>query len=441
MKWLPRKLNITPPQFLVLMFLAFILLGTLLLKLPFATEETVSWTDALFLSTSAMTVTGLVTIDPGTVFTLFGEIVILALIQIGGLGIMSFAVLIFIMIGKKIGMKHRLLVQQALNQTSIGGVILLVKRLFIFSIAIESVAVLFLTLHWGPVMGWGKGFYAAVFHSISAFNNAGFSIWSDSLMGFVGDPVVNIVITAVFITGGIGFTVLTDFWHSKNFRNLSLHSKLMIIGSFIINIVAFLIIFIFESNNPATIGQLSSGEKILASYFQAVTPRTAGFNTLDIGSMEDPSIFFMLLLMFVGGGSASTAGGIKLTTFLIITFAVFTFLKGKYEIVILRRTIDFYLLVKALAISTIGLTFVFTAILLLSMTENAPILHIIFEVFSAFGTVGLSMGLTGDLTMFGKFMIIFIMFLGKLGPLTLAFTLSRHSLENIRYPKEDILAG
>lgn len=441
MKSFPNKLNITPPQFLVFLFIGFIALGTLLLKLPVAVTKPISWTDALFMSTSAMTVTGLVTVDPGTAFTMFGEVVIMALIQIGGLGIMSFAVLIFMMLGKKIGMRHRMLVQQALNQTSIGGVILLVKRLFIFSIIIEGIAVLFLTLRWGPELGWWEGFYSGVFHAISAFNNAGFSIWSNSLMGYVGDPVVNILITFLFITGGIGFTVLADLWGSRNFRNLSLHSKLMIIGSFILNTVAFLIIFIFEYNNPATLGPLTSGEKVLASYFQAVTPRTAGFNTLDIGSMEEPSIIFMLLLMFVGGGSASTAGGIKLTTFLIISYAVFTFLKGKYEIVIMRRTIDPYLLVKALAISTIGLTFIFTAILLLSMTEQAPILSIIFEVFSAFGTVGLSMGLTFDLTTLGKVIIIFIMFVGKLGPLTLAFTLSRRSVENIRYPKEDLLAG
>ncbi len=436
------KIKLTPPQFLVVVFLSFILFGTLLLKLPFASNEPISWTDALFTSTSAMTVTGLITVDTGTAYSVFGEMIIMFLIQVGGLGIMSFAILIFMMIGKKIGMRQRMYVQQALNQTTIGGVILLVKRLFIFSIIIESIAVVFLTLRWGPEMGWGEGLYASIFHAVSAFNNAGFSIWSDSLMGYVGDPVVNIIITFLFITGGIGFTVLSDLWAKREFRQLSLHSKLMLIGSLIINVIAFLIIFIFEFNNPATLGPMATGEKIFAAYFQAVTPRTAGFNTLDIGSMEDPSIILMLLLMFVGGGSASTAGGIKVTTFLIICFAVFTFLKGKYEIVIMRKTIAPHLLVKALAISTIGLAFIFSAILLLSITEKeAPLLTVIFEVFSAFGTVGLSMGLTFKLTVIGKLVIIFMMFIGKIGPLTLAFSLARQSVENIRYPKEDILAG
>ncbi|MCF6409373.1 TrkH family potassium uptake protein [Pseudalkalibacillus salsuginis] len=436
------NVKLSPPQFLVVVFMVFIFLGTLLLKIPFASNEPISWLDALFTSTSAMTVTGLITVDTGSAYTVFGECVIMLLIQVGGLGIMSFAILIFMMIGKKIGMKQRMYVQQALNQTTIGGVILLVKRLFIYSIISESIAVIFLTIRWAPEMGFGQGLYASVFHAISAFNNAGFSIWSDSLMGYVGDPVINIIITFLFITGGIGFTVLSDLWAEKEFRNLSLHTKLMLIGSLVINVIAFLFIFIFEYNNPATLGPLSSGEKILASYFQAVTPRTAGFNTLDIGSMEDSSIILILLLMFVGGGSASTAGGIKLTTFLIICFAVFTFLKGKYEIVILRRTIDPHLLLKALAIATIGLAFVFTALLVLSVTErHTSMLPLIFEVFSAFGTVGLSMGVTGELTAIGKVIIILIMFIGKLGPLTLAFSLAKQSSEKIRYPRGDVLAG
>ncbi|MFD1019649.1 TrkH family potassium uptake protein [Thalassobacillus hwangdonensis] len=436
-----KKINVSPSQFLVLVFLSFIVLGTILLKLPFATTESVNWLDAFFTSTSAMTVTGLITVDTGGAYTIFGEVVIMLLIQVGGLGIMSFAVLIFMMIGKKIGLKERLYIKQALNQTSIGGIIMLVRKLFFFSIIIEGIAIVFLTLRWAPEMGLGPGLYASTFHAISAFNNAGFSIWSDSLMGYAGDPVINTVIPFLFITGGIGFTVLTDLWENKNIRNLSLHTKLMVIGSFLISLISFVFIFTFEFNNPATLGGLSNTDKILTSYFQAVTPRTAGFNTLDIGGMEDPSIILMLLLMFIGGGSASTAGGIKVTTFLIILFAVVTFLKGKFEIVIRKRTIDPHLLLKALAITTMSIGVVFIGILVLSITEKAPMLMIIFEVFSAFGTVGLSMGLTGDLSEVGKLVIIAVMFIGKLGPLTLAFSLAKPKLEKIRYPKEDILAG
>ncbi|MGD6959402.1 TrkH family potassium uptake protein [Rossellomorea aquimaris] len=437
-----KVIRLSPPQLLVVTFLFFIIVGMGLLKLPFATTESITWLDALFTTTSAMTVTGLAVVDTGGSFTLFGEVVIMSLIQIGGLGIMSFAVLIFMMLGKKIGFKERLLLQQALNQTSVGGVIKLVKYLFIFSFLVEGFAVLLLASEWVPEFGWRRGLYVSIFHSISAFNNAGFSLWSDSLMGYVGSPIVNITISFLFIVGGIGFTVLVDLWKSKTIRKLSLHTKIMVVGTIVINIFAFMMIFILEYNNPNTLAQLPFLDKLFASYFQAVTPRTAGFNSLDYGSMERSTLLLTILLMFIGAGSASTGGGIKLTTFVVISLSVFAFLKEKREIRIFRRTIDQNYIFKALAVSMISVLLVFTALFFLDMTEkNASFLAILFEVVSAFGTVGLSMGITGSLTAIGKWIIIIVMFVGKLGPLTLAFSLSRPDKEKIRYPKEDILTG
>ncbi|RBP02063.1 TrkH family potassium uptake protein [Rossellomorea aquimaris] len=437
-----KVIRLSPPQLLVVTFLFFIIVGMGLLKLPFATTESITWLDALFTTTSAMTVTGLAVVDTGGAFTLFGEVVIMSLIQIGGLGIMSFAVLIFMMLGKKIGFKERLLLQQALNQTSVGGVIKLVKYLFIFSFLVEGFAVLLLASEWVPEFGWRRGLYVSIFHSISAFNNAGFSLWSDSLMGYVGSPVVNITISFLFIVGGIGFTVLVDLWKSKTIRRLSLHTKIMVVGTFVINVFAFMMIFILEYNNPNTLAQLPLLDKLFASYFQAVTPRTAGFNSIDYGSMERSTLLLTILLMFIGAGSASTGGGIKLTTFVVISLSVFAFLKEKREIRIFRRTIDQNYIFKALAVSMISVLLVFTALFFLDMTErNASFLAILFEVVSAFGTVGLSMGITGSLTAIGKWIIIIVMFVGKLGPLTLAFSLSRPDKEKIRYPKEDILTG
>ncbi|MFC7785891.1 MULTISPECIES: TrkH family potassium uptake protein [unclassified Rossellomorea] len=437
-----KVIRLSPPQLLVVTFLFFIIVGMGLLKLPFATTESITWLDALFTTTSAMTVTGLAVVDTGDAFTLFGEVVIMSLIQIGGLGIMSFAVLIFMMLGKKIGFKERLLLQQALNQTSVGGVIKLVKYLFIFSFLVEGFAVLLLASEWVPEFGWRRGLYFSLFHSISAFNNAGFSLWSDSLMGYVGSPVVNITISFLFILGGIGFTVLVDLWKSKTIRRLSLHTKIMVVGTFVLNVFAFMMIFILEYNNPNTLAQLPLLDKLFASYFQAVTPRTAGFNTLDYSSMERSTLLLTILLMFIGAGSASTGGGIKLTTFVVISLSVFAFLKEKREIRIFRRTIDQNYIFKALAVSMISVLLVFTALFFLDMTErNASFMAILFEVVSAFGTVGLSMGITGSLTSIGKWIIIIVMFVGKLGPLTLAFSLSRPDKEKIRYPKEDILTG
>ena len=437
-----KFIKLNPSQLLVMVFVVSITVGTCVLKLPFSTYEGIKWVDAIFISTSAMTVTGLATVDPATTFTTFGQFTIAVLIQVGGLGIMSFAVLIFIMIGKKIGLKERLLIQHALNQTSVGGIIKLVKYLFVFSITIEMIAMIFLSIRWVPQFGWSKGLFFSFFHSISAFNNAGFALWTDNLMQYVGDPLVNIVISILFIIGGIGFTVLVDVWKKRKFKKFSLHTKLMIIGTFIINAVAMLFIFCLEYSNPNTIGDLTLGEKLWASYFQAVSPRTAGFNTIDIGSMDETTLFFMIILMFIGAGSGSTGGGIKLTTALIIGLATLSFLKGKNDIVILKRTINSSFLFKALAISMISIVFVIIGILLLNITEkDASFIEIMFEVVSAFGTVGLSAGLTGTLTSVGKQIIIFIMIVGKLGPLTLMFSLATPSKEKIRYPEEDILTG
>lgn len=437
-----KNIHFNPSQLLVLVFLFFIIIGTALLKLPFATTESINLIDALFTATSAMTVTGLAVVDTGSMYTIFGQLVILALIQVGGLGIMSFAVLIYMALGKKIGFKQRMVVQQALNQTTLGGIIKLVKRLFIYSITIEIIAMLFLAIRWVPEFGWKHGLYYSFFHSISAFNNAGFSIWTDSLTGYVGDPIVNLVITFLFIIGGIGFTVLADIWDKRRFKNLHLHSKLMIIGTLVVNLIAMMIIFSLEYNNPSTLGALSSlGDKIWAAYFQAVTPRTAGFNSLDIGSLHEGTITLMLLLMFIGAGSASTGGGIKLTTFLVIVFSVITFLREKQRITVGRRSIKEKVVFRSLAILTISASFIFLAIFTLNITEPLPFLKLLFEVISAFGTVGLSMGITAELSTIGKLIIIFVMFFGKLGPLTLAFSLARPEIEKIKYPSEDVLTG
>ncbi|MCA0985007.1 TrkH family potassium uptake protein [Halobacillus yeomjeoni] len=424
-----------------MVFILCISLGAVLLKLPWATSEGILFIDALFTATSAMTVTGLGVVDTGTTFTLFGEVIILLLIQLGGLGIMTFAVLIFMMLGKRIRLKERILIQQSLNQTSIGGIVRLVRKLLLFSIIVEVAAALLLSIKWVPEMGFAEGVYASVFHSISAFNNAGFSIWSANLTGYVLDPFVNVVISLLFIIGGIGFTVLFDLWKSKTFLRLSLHTKIMLVGTFAVNVISVLMFFILEYNNPDTIGDFSVAGKLLASYFQGVTPRTAGFNTVDIGQMEDSSLFYMLTLMFIGGGSASTAGGIKLSTALIIFLAAIAFFQDKEHITLYHRSISVRMVMKALALTVGSVLIVFIGTFLLNLSEDAPFLMILFECISAFGTVGLTMGLTYELTETGKAILIFIMLIGKLGPLTFAFAFAKHKPTYIQYPKGDVLTG
>lgn len=441
-RFLHNPIKLSPPQFLALLFLFLIFIGTCLLKLPVAHEESISWIDAFFIATSAATVTGLASVDPGSTFTLFGEIVILFLIQVGGLGVMSFASLVVIMMGRKITIKQRMLMQEALNQPSIGGVIRLVRNLFVFSISIQLIATFFLSIRFVPELGVYKGIYYSVFHVISAYNNAGFSLWSDGLTGYVGDPMVNIIISFLFITGGIGFTVLVDIWVSRRWKTLSLHTKVMLISTLIINVVSILLFYLFEFNNPKTLGMLSGAEQFWASYFQGVSPRTAGFNSIDMTSITPDTSLLMVLLMFVGAGSTSTGGGIKLTTFVVILFAVGAFLKGKENPVIMKRTIRVAIVYRALAISTISLLFIFAALFILNYVQkDTSFMVIVFEVVSAFGTVGLSMGLTADLTIIGKIVICVVMVFGKIGPLTLAFSLAKQSKENIRYPDGEVFTG
>ncbi|MCY8979680.1 TrkH family potassium uptake protein [Bacillus halotolerans] len=432
-KWV----RFSPPQVLAIGFFLTIIIGSLLLKLPISTAKPLSWIDALFTAASATTVTGLAVVDTGTEFTVFGQTVIMGLI----LGFMTFAVLIVMILGKKIGLKERMLVREALNQPTIGGVIGLVKVLFLFSISIELIAALILSIRLVPQYGWASGLFASVFHAISAFNNAGFSLWPDNLMSYVGDPAVNLVITILFITGGIGFTVLFDILKNRRFKAFSLHTKLMLAGTFVLNIAATLIIFILEYSNPGTLGSLHLPDKLWASYFQAVTPRTAGFNSVDFGSMREGTIVFVLLLMFIGAGSASTASGIKLTTFLVILMSVIAYLRGHKETVIFRRTIKYPIIIKALAVSVISLFIVFIGIFALTITEQAPFIQVVFETFSAFGTVGLTMGLTPELTTAGKCIIIAIMFIGRIGPLTFVFSFAKTEKSNIRYPDGEVFTG
>lgn len=442
MRGIKKKRNVvSPPVIIAGSFLFLIMIGTLSLKLPFATTTYISWTDALFVATSATTVTGLSVFDPGTTLTLFGEIVLMILIQCGGIGLMTFAVAILILLKKKIGLQNRIYLQESFNQESIGGIIKLVKLILSFVLSVQLFAIIILSIHWIPAFGFKDALYISVFHVISAFNNAGFSLFPDNLIGFANDPIVNIMITALFILGGIGFTVLYDIHQKKSFKEWSLHTKMMIVGTVIINVVAVCIVFLLEYDNPATIGNMPLYEKVMVSYFQGVSPRTAGFNTLNYGDMEDPTILLTMVLMFIGAGSASTASGIKLTTFMVIILATLAFLRQRGEPELFGRSIRLDIVIRSLAIATIGLFIVLTFIFLLTITENIPFLPLAFEVVSAFGTVGLSMGITAQLSDIGEVLLCMVMFVGRIGPLTLFFLLMKPKKVHYRYPYDQVFTG
>ncbi|WP_416144856.1 TrkH family potassium uptake protein [Planococcus koreensis] len=436
-----KRIKIPPPLLISGSFLLLILIGTILLKLPIATTEPISWTDAIFVATSATTVTGLSVFDPGTVLTAFGEAVLLVLIQFGGIGLMTFAVAILIMFRKKIGFQNRLYLQEAFSQNTVGGIIKLAKSIIIFAFIIEAIGITILTLYWMPEFGFSKALHLSIFHVISAFNNAGFSLFPDNLIGVQDQPFALFLLSSLFIVGGIGFTVVLDLYQHKSFQRWSLHTKLMVSGTLLINLAATIMVLVLEFNNKATIGAMSLGNKISAAYFTAVTPRTAGFNVVDYSVMEDPTLLLTMILMFIGGGSASTASGIKLTTFIVVILATLAFLRSQREPEIFGRSIRMEITIRSLAISTISILTVWIFIFLLTISESLPFLPLAFEVVSAFGTVGLSMGVTGQLSDLGELILSVLMFIGRIGPLTLFFLLLKPKKENFRYPYDQVFTG
>ena len=442
-----KKIKFSPAQVLVGGFLGFIIIGTILLSLPQASVVgRLPVLDALFTATSAVCVTGLVLVDTGTHFTVFGQVVIMLLIQVGGLGFMTMATLFFLLLGKKITLKERLVMQEALNQFSLEGLVRLTKTILIFTIVIEGLAALILGLRFSMDYGFRQGMYLGIFHSISAFANAGFdlmgSVGGSSMTAYINDPLVNLVIIGLFVCGGLGFTVLVDIYNRRPIRKMALHSKFVLLLTAILLASGFLGVFILEYNNPETLGELPFFQKILPALFTGATTRTAGFNTLNTGGLAPATLFFMLVLMFVGASPASTGGGIKTTTFGVLLVSVAAMIKGKEEINIFNRRIPFDIVLKALSIIVIGLIVVGVATIILSQTEQQDFLRILFEVVSAFGTVGLSTGITSELSVVGKGVIILVMFMGRVGPLTLALAFGQRLKQSkIRYPEEKVLVG
>ncbi|GIP05408.1 TrkH family potassium uptake protein [Paenibacillus lautus] len=439
-------LTLSPPQILVLGFAAIIFIGTGLLMLPISTTtgEPLGFTDALFTSTSATCVTGLVVVDTGTTFSSFGEVVIMLLIQIGGLGFMTMATLFALVLKRRISLKDRLILQEAMNQSSMEGIVRLIRRVLLYSLVIEACGAVLLSIRWAFDMPLGRAIYYGVFHAVTMFNNAGFDLFGDfrSLTGYVYDPVVNFVVMFLIVSGGIGFIVLSDLIDYRKQRRLSLHSKVVLTMTAALLAVGFIVILIFEFTNPRTLGSLNWGGKFFGALFQSVTPRTAGANTIDITGLRQATQFFIVILMFIGASPGSTGGGIKTTTFTIMVGAVIAMMRGREDIVMFRYRLAQERVLKALTIALLALLLVLTVSMILSTTEEGDFLEILFETTSAFGTVGLSMGLTPDLTVFGKILISLTMFAGRLGPLTLAYALGpKKGKELYRHPEGKMIIG
>ncbi|MEP3676873.1 TrkH family potassium uptake protein [Sulfitobacter sp.] len=435
-----KALRIAPPVMLMFFYVVFIIIGALLLWLPVSHNGDVGLWDAVFTSTSAVTVTGLAVVDTGTAFTGFGQAVIAVLMQLGGLGLMTFAVLVLGALGIQVGMAHRLILREDLNQTSLSNLTYLSRIILIIALICEAIGALFLAFVFVPEFGW-NGVWQAVFHAVSAFNNAGFSLQADSLTRWVGNPVVNIVIPLLFILGGLGFIVVGDIVQKRAWRRLTLHSKLMLVGTAALIVWGTVMFALLEWNNPATLGPLGIGEKLWASWFQGVTPRTAGFNTVDTGGMHDSTTMLTMTLMLVGGGSTSTAGGIKVTTLCVLLLATVAFLRRRTSLHAFGRSLGIEEVMKVLALVTISMLLVFTGLFITSISHDGEFVDLAFEVTSAFGTVGLSRGVTPELDAVGRSFIILMMFFGRVGPLAVGFFLATRAVPRVKYPAGQIYLG
>ncbi|UHA75867.1 TrkH family potassium uptake protein [Paenibacillus sp. 481] len=410
--------------------------------------KTLSFIDALFTATSATCVTGLVVVDTGTHFTLFGQIVLLCLIQVGGLGFMTMATLIAFAFKKRISLKDRLILQEALNQGSMEGIVRLIRKVVMFAFIIEGTAAILFALRWSFDMPIGQAIYYGIFHAISLFNNAGFDLFGpisgpfSSFTSYVGDPIVNLVTMFLIISGGLGFIVLSDLFDYKTTKRLSLHSKVVISMTSLLIVLGAIVILVFEFTNTKTLGSMNGWEKFWASLFQSVSPRTAGPNSIDIGAMRQASQFFIIILMFIGASPGSTGGGIKTTTFAILIGAVIAMIRGKEDIVLFRNRLAIDRIFKAVTLTLLALSWVIIITMILTTTEDQLFIKILFETTSAFGTVGLSMGITPELSDIGKLLLCVTMFAGRLGPLTLAYALGPKSERELyRHPEGKITIG
>lgn len=437
--------HFSPSQLIALTFAGLILAGALLLMLPFAGREGagLSFVDALFTATSASCVTGLVVVDTGTYFSTFGQLVIIALIQMGGLGLVLFATLFSVLLRKKIDLQSRLNIQASLNQDELDGVVRMSLKIAKYTAVIEGFFGTVLAFRFWPQYGL-RGIYYGYWHAVSAFCNAGFDLFGhyQSLTAFVGDPVVNLSIGLLIILGGMGFAVMRDVLQKRCFRRLKLHSKMVLTVTGLLIGIGMIGFALLEGRNPATLGSLSTGDAFWASFMQSVSPRTAGFNSVDLNSLRVPTMIFTIFLMFIGASPASTGGGIKTTTFALLLLNIWQVVRGKSECEIFGRRIGEETLFQAFAITSLSLLWVAFATLALTCLEDTSFLAAAFEVVSAYATVGLSTGLSQHIGTASKIILILSMYAGRVGFMTFALALAANKPSgHIHYPKEHIIIG
>ncbi len=442
-----------PAQLVLAAFSTLILIGAGLLTLPISADGPgrVDVVDSLFMSTSAVTVTGLASTDIAR-FSLVGELVILVLIQVGGFGIMTIGSVLAIVASSRVGLRQRMLAQAEIGAVDMGDLRQLILSIARITFAVEGALAMILFLRiWqesyedGPI----ASAYSGIFHSVAAFNNAGISLYSDNLTGFVSDAVVLLAISAGFIIGGLGFPILVEFRRRlaerrsiARSRHWTLHTKITLLTTASLLVFGPLVVMTFEWTNPATLGPLDTFDKILSGWFQGVTPRTAGFNTIGIGGMNEPTLLVITTLMFIGAGPASTGGGIKVTTFAVLGFVLWSEVRGNTDMNVFRRRLPTNLIRQALTVALLAIGLVVGATLMMMSIERLSLTPALFEITSAFGTVGLSTGITGTIGVSGQLLLVFVMLAGRVGPVTFVTALAlRERVPRFRYPEERPIIG
>ena len=441
-----KKLFENPPLTLAISFAVIIVLGAILLNLPVSSQngKSVGFVNALFTSASATCVTGLTVVNTAAYWSVFGKIVIISLIQIGGLGTMVVFSMLAVILRRRIGLKQRLLIKEQLNSNSLKGLVRLVKYVISVSFFIEFLGALLLSIKFIPIYGITKGILFGIFHSISAFCNAGFDLLGNSLVPYYNDVYLNLVIMGLVIVGGLGFTVYLDVYHKKKWTKFNLHTKLVLITSAILLLVGIVFFLLIENNNTRTIGNMPFKDKLLVASFQSTIVRTAGFNSIDTSKLTDATIFLLTILMFIGGSPASTAGGIKTTTFGVLLFTSISMLKGERRTVVLKKTVPMSTILKALVIVFMCMLLVVFVAFGVQVVEKDrfEFIDVLFETVSAFATVGITRGITPELSSVSKIILTITMFLGRVGPTTLAVGFMRKKkISMLKYSEANIIVG
>ncbi|MBQ8208149.1 MAG: Trk family potassium uptake protein [Clostridia bacterium] len=442
------KSRLSYVQVIALGYAIMILIGTLLLMMPFATAdgEGAAFTDALFTVTSASCVTGLVPVDTGTYWSFAGQVIIIALIQIGGLGFITIATLFMMLMRRRIGLREKELMIESINSSNIGGILRLTKKIIIGTLIFEGAGAVILTARFAQDFSFGKALWFGIFHSISSFCNAGFDLLGQiepysSLMHYSSDIVVTVTVMLLIVIGGIGFLVWDDILRNGiRFKRYSFHTKLVLITTGVLIFGGALLIFIFERN--ASNAGLPLGEQILASFFGSVSARTAGMNVTDTAAFSNATKLINVILFFIGGSSGSTAGGIKTTTFAVLIIHAVSSMKGNAHTSVLGRRISDDAVKKAITVAVTNLSLALIGTFIITAVQPLELGDVLFETFSAIGTVGMTTGITRDLTALSSYVIIFLMYLGRVGSISFAAAMLRKKAPpNISAPTEEIIIG